>query len=148
MWLNTRDNFFEKDAFWATQISKFLSHVSLRLISCQQFSLKWISMLHSQEWKLYSWFIPKVFKIAPYRPGSLIGNTWNQFWSFWSPKNCHFYHMNSSEIWFLSYFWHFQVSNLRKKKIQSLQNCWNDSFWPSKISLNWFHVKSDWQENG
>ena len=30
-----------------------------------------------------------------------------------------------------------------KIKIQKLQNCSNSSFWPFKISQNWFHVKSD-----
>ena len=28
--------------------------------------------------------------------------TWNQFWSFWSSKNCCFNHLRSSEFWF---FW-------------------------------------------
>ena len=51
--------------------------------------------------------------------GSLIGNstqyrffwhpdfTWNQFWSFWSPKNCHFVHLRNPEFWIFGNFWHF-----------------------------------------
>ena len=37
-------------------------------------------------------------------------------------------------IWaFFVNFCHFQVLNLPKIKIYSLQNCWNGSFWPLKI---------------
>ena len=31
-------------------------------------------------------------------------------------------------------------------EMQSLWNGQNGRFWPSKISLHWFHVKSEWQE--
>ena len=41
---------------------------------------------------------------------------WHQFWSFWSPKNCHFDHMSSSEFSSFGYFWHFQVWNSQKNQ--------------------------------
>ena len=72
--------------------------------------------------------------------------TWNQFLSFWSPKNCHFNYISSSEFWIFGYFRHFQVADDQKIKIQSLQNGSNDIFYPSEISQNWFHVKSKWLE--
>ena len=65
--------------------------------------------------------------------------TWNQFWSFWSPKNYHCDHLSGSEFWTFGHFWHFQAWNSPKIKIQSLQNCY-DSFWPSELSQNWFHI--------
>ena len=70
------------------------------------------------------------------------------FWSFWSPKNCHFDYFSSYEFWIYGNFWHFQVWILPKIKSQSLPNYQNTSFWPSKISQNWFHVKSKWQKKG
>ena len=45
-------------------------------------------------------------------------------------------------------FWQFcDIFKFQKIKNQSLQNYWNDSFWPSDIIQNWFHEKSEWQEN-
>jgi len=41
--------------------------------------------------------------------------TWNQFWSFWSPKNNHFDHLSSSEFWIFGYFWHLQVCYFQTK---------------------------------
>ena len=41
----------------------------------------------------------------------------------------------------------FKSEKSPKIKIQSLQNCWNGSFWASQTSQNWFHVKSEWQKN-
>ena len=69
---------------------------------------------------------------------------WNQSWSFWSLlKNCYFDLLNSSEFYIFGSFLHFQVWNFPKVKIQSLQNCYSGSFWPSEVSQNWFHVKSE-----
>ena len=48
---------------------------------------------------------------------------------------------------FLRSFDIFKCGILPKIKIQSLQNCWNSIFWPSEITWNWFHIKSEWQEN-
>ena len=97
--------------------------------------------------------------------GSLIGNTQCgnfriflplksyvnsilDFWSHWSSKNWRFDQMTESEFKIFGYFWNFQVWNSQKIQIHSLQNGCNDSFWPSKVCKNWFHIKSEWQENG
>ena len=97
--------------------------------------------------------------------GSLIGNTQCgnfriflplksyvnsilDFWSHWSSKNWRFDQMTESEFKIFGYFWNFQVWNSQKIKIHSLQNGWNDSFGPSKVCKNWFHIKSEWQKNG
>ena len=37
---------------------------------------------------------------------------------------------------------------LNLKNLPFWPYCSNDSFWHSEISQNWFHVKSEWQENG
>ena len=52
--------------------------------------------------------------------------TWNQFWSNWSPQNCHFDHFCRSEFWTFGHFWHFQVWKFLK----------NQNFKPSKW-LKW-----------
>ena len=46
--------------------------------------------------------------------------TWNQFWSFCSSKNCHFYHMMSSEFWIFGCFSRFQVWIFQKIKIDEM----------------------------
>ena len=51
--------------------------------------------------------------------------TWNQCWSFWSHKNCHFDHLSSSEVYIFGNFWLFQVWNSK-----------NQSSKPSKL-LKW-----------
>ena len=48
----------------------------------------------------------------------------------------------------LGFFDVFKREIFRKIKIQILQYCSNGSFWPSEISQNWFHEKSEKQENG
>ena len=48
-------------------------------------------------------------------------STWNQFQSFWSPKNCH---LRSSEFWTFGNFWHLQVCNFSKNQNSKPQNCW------------------------
>ena len=60
------------------------------------------------------------------------------FGHFEAPKNCHFDHLSNYDSWLFGSFWHFQFL---KNKIQSLQNCYNGSFWSSEIRQNWFHVK-------
>ena len=69
--------------------------------------------------------------------------TWNQFWSFWRPINCHFDHLSSYEFWILGIFYMFKCEIPPKTNIQSRQSCQNSSFLPSEISYNWFHVKSE-----
>ena len=51
------------------------------------------------------------------------------------------------QLWILN-FWHFQVWNFPKNQNSKPPNCQNDSLWLSKISQNWFHVKSDFREAG
>ena len=51
---------------------------------------------------------------------------WNQFWSFWNPRSCHFDHLSTSEFWILEDFWHFLVWYFSK----------NQNWKPSKF-LKW-----------
>ena len=55
----------------------------------------------------------------------------NLCWSFWSPKNCHFDHLSSSEFWIFGNFWHFQVWNFSKNKYSKPSKLLNGSFWGS-----------------
>ena len=63
--------------------------------------------------------------------------TWNRFWSFWSPKNCHLDHFCSSEFLIFGYFWHFlKVWNSQKITIQASKILRNGSFWSFRINQN------------
>ena len=63
--------------------------------------------------------------------------TWNQFWSFWSIKNCHFDHLISSEFWTFGDFWQFLVWNFstnQNSKPSKLLNQQILTFWnPPKL---------------
>ena len=93
--------------------------------------------------------------------GSLIGNIQcGNFWNFLATlilreinfgwfqkvKNCYLITWGALNFEFLE-FLTFSSVKFPKVKIQSPWNCWNGSFWPSEINQNWFHVKSEWQEN-
>ena len=65
----------------------------------------------------------------------------NFLW-FQKVKNCHFDHLSCSEFCIFGNFWHFKSEIFPKIKIQSLQNCYNSSFWRFENSYNWFHIKS------
>ena len=87
--------------------------------------MKQTSQTHGKKWIKYN-----LCKSAElYRPGQpnwehnvkILGSicqsnlTWNQFWSFWCPKNCHFDHLSNSEFWIFGNFWHIQVSNSKNQ---------------------------------
>ena len=82
--------------------------------------------------------------------GSLIGNTLcGNFLGFvchsilviLKPQNCHFDHISSSEFWIFTNFEHFQVWNFFKNQNSKPQKLLKRQFWPSEISLSWFHAK-------
>ena len=72
------------------------------------------------------------------------GFTWNQFWSYWSPKKLSLHQFSSLEFLFFVTF-----SSVKFPKNQnSKPSKWlNGNFWCFIINSNWFHVKSEWQEN-
>ena len=41
--------------------------------------------------------------------------TWNQFWSFWCPKHCHFFYFSSFRMIFGNY-WHIHMWNFSKNQ--------------------------------
>ena len=54
------------------------------------------------------------------------------------------------QLWILNlwnFFYFFECEIILRYKIQSLQIAQDGSFWPSEISQNWIHVKSEWQGN-
>ena len=59
---------------------------------------------------------------------------WNQFWSFWSFKNCHLDRLISSEFWIFENWRHFKVWNFSKNQNSKPPKCENGNFWPTEIS--------------
>jgi len=57
--------------------------------------------------------------------------TWNQFWSFWSPKNCHLDHFSSSEFLIFDNFWLFKCGIPKKSQLKAFKIHRNGSFWSS-----------------
>ena len=70
--------------------------------------------------------------------------TWNQFWSFWSPITTILAVWAALKLEFLVTFGLLKCKNVLQIKIQRLQNCYNNIFWPSEMGQNWFHIKSEW----
>ena len=55
-------------------------------------------------------------------------------------------YLSSSEFLDFWIFFTFSSFKFPKDPIQSLQNCFTASYWPSEVSQNWFHAKSKGQE--
>ena len=71
--------------------------------------------------------------------------TWNQFWSFWSSKNCHFYHFSSSEV---SDFGFFTLSNVwisQKSKFRASKMATSAVFEPLKFPNSIFQTILNFQ---
>ena len=91
--------------------------------------------------------------IVPTDLGSLIKNTQGGNFRislplrFYVSLNFLFDHLCRSEICIFRSFWPFQMWNSTKKSKFKAPKLLNVSFWPSEISHNWIHVKSEWQEN-
>ena len=145
---------------WQRECNRSALTYRLRmLILCQQTSKIWPV---SQQAKIGNCFKVQALFWGVYRPGQ---PDWKYtMWKFQDNsaiqilreiKFGHFEPPKTSilTIWaalnfgFLGTFDIFKCEIFPKIKIQSLQNCYNCSFWPSEISQNWLHVKSECQRN-
>ena len=59
-------------------------------------------------------------------------------------KNYHFNNFEGFEFWFLWKIHIWKCQKLPKIKIQGCRSGPNGRFWYSKVTKNWFHVKSEW----
>ena len=116
---------------------------------------------HRSFWVILSFKIGKLRRLKLYRPGQPNWeDTMLKFINFPVTQILRKIYVGHFEapktaiitIWaalnyeFLGTFDIFQYESYSKIKIQSLQNDYNDTFWLSKFSQNWFHVKKGFKK--
>ena len=105
---------------------------------CKKFSATYILRENKPNWRYTMW------EFQDFSPIHILREI--NFGHFEAPKMAVLTIWGALHFEFLGTFDIFKCEIFFKTKIQSLKNCWNDSFWPSEISRNWFHVKLEWQK--